>query len=227
MPVNLRIIRLSTSLLFSLFITLYGCAGASTTQNKLINEIVLEEGMTIIAYADWATIEIAAVGKNKRDYTWGGQTVSVNLMPRQQRWYGSLGLYHPQVRPPHKGVVHMVVEEGQQHFHTIDDAILWLESYGEKPIYRDDGLVVATRVTGSDSNDLFVGIDVWQIYVGGVTLSEYQETAISSETLKILKKYQTEKELESYKKINFREHHTGGNKPTKIPGSQNSKILVQ
>ena len=145
----------------------YGCAGLHASQHKIVNEIVLAPGDSIIVEADWAVIKIISRGKNIRDYTWEGETISVELIPRQNRWHGSLGLYHPQVRPPHEDVVHMVVEEGQQHFLTMTDALDWIASFGEKPIYRDDGLLVSTRSTGKTSGKKFVNISVWQIYIKG------------------------------------------------------------
>ena len=225
---NYTTFKISAFLFTSFLIACYGCVTLSNPSKKVISESAMEEGMAITIQADWATIEIAAVGKNKRDYTWDGQTVSVNFIPRQKRWNGSLGLLDDnQVRPPHKGVVHMVVEEGQQHFQTIDDAMLWLKSFSEKPIYRDDGLVVLARITGSNSNKMFVSIYVMQIYIEGVTLSEYQETFIDPKYLETVKKYSRGDQFETWKRIHLRKHYTGGHKPEKIPGSQNSRITIK
>lgn len=200
---------------------------SSLSQTKDINEIVLSAGMSIIVQADWAMIEISAINKYKRKYTWDGHSVIVKLIPRKERWYGSLGVYHPQVRPPHKGVVHMIVEEGQQHFQTIDDAVLWIASFGEKPIYRDDGLLISADLTGENTDQKFVSIQVWQIYIGGKTLSQYQEKGATLETVESFKGNMRDNQLEIYNKINLRKHYIGGNKPTGLPGSQNSKISVK
>lgn len=176
--------KIQIFLLHLVFVFIGGCVGATISQKVVTNETVLEPGTSIMVQADWTTIEISYAGKLKRNYTWGGQTVSVELIPRQERWNGSLGLYHPQVRPPHKGVVHMVVEEGQQHFKSAAKAMAWLKSFGlRKPIYRDDGLVIAAHTAGENPNQRFVGISVWQILING-------------------------------------------QKPTKIPGSQNQLITT-
>ena len=214
-----------TNICALLIISLFVCADVSGADP--INEIVLSKGMTLTAQTDWATIQITAIAKNKRKYTWDGQSIIVNLIPRQQRWYGSLGLYHPQVRPPHKGVVHMVVEEGQQHFKTIDGAMIWLKRFEEETIYRDDGLVISSRLTGNDSDQKFVDINVWQIFVNGKTLSTYQETGASAKSMESVKEYMQADQFETYKKINLRKHYLGGHKPTKLPGSQNSRITIK
>lgn len=214
------LLRISSSIV----IFLLGC---SLLHAENISETVLSEGMSIIVQADWATIEISAIGKNRRKYTWDGESVIVKLIQRKQRWYGSLGLYHPQIRPPHKGVVHMVVEEGQQHFQTISDAVQWIGTFGEKPIYRDDGLLISADLTGENSDQKFVSINVWQIYIGGKTLSPYQEEGATLESGELLKANMSEDQFEIYKKINWRKHYVGGYKPTNMPGSQNSKIIIK
>jgi hypothetical protein len=210
-----------------LILMIYFPFDSSLSQAKDINEIVLSVGMSILVKADWATIEISAVNKNKRKYTWDGDSVIVKLIPRKERWYGSLGLYHPQVRPPHKGVVHMIVEEGQQHFQTVDDAVQWIATFGEKSIYSDDGLLISADLTGENTNQKFVSIQVWQIYIGGKTLSQYQEEGATLEAVESFKKNMSDNQLEIYKKINLRKHYIGGHKPTGLPGSQNSRITIK
>lgn len=200
---------------------------SSTPRSDVPNEIVLSNSETISVKSNWGDIEIAYISKYKRKYTWDGQSTVVDLIPRDERWYGSLGLYHPQVRPPHKGVVHMVVEEGQQHFETIDDALIWLKMHGRKPIYNDDGLVITVDFKGENSDKIFVGIDLWQIYVGGKILSEYQEAGATEKSLESEKKYLSEKVFENRSKIYLRKHYLGGHKPNKLPGSQNSRIILK
>ena len=119
----------------------------------------------------------------------------------------------------------MVVEEGQQNFQTIDDAMLWLGRFGKKPIYNDDGLVVIADLTGENSNQKFVAIDVWQILVGGKNLSPYQEEGATAEAVESAREYLGD-QFEAYKKINLRKHYIWGHKPVKLPGSQNSRITV-
>lgn len=188
------------------------------------NENVLSNGELLSVKSNWGDIEIAYISEYKRKYTWDGHSVVVDLIPRNKRWYGSLGLYHPQVRPPHKGVIHMVVEEGQQHFENIDDALTWLEMFGEKPIFNDNGLVINTSLRGNESNKKFVSISLWQIYVGGKLLSEYQEEGATESSFETDAKYMNDEVLENRKKIYLRKHYLEGQKPQKLPGSQNSRI---
>jgi len=164
-----------------LLVFLYGCAGSQSSKDTIFNEIVFAPGDKVIVQADWTNIEISSLDEKTRNYTWNGKSIKVELLPRAERWNGSLGLYHPHVKPPHEGVVHMVVEEGQQHFKTLAEALYWITLFGDKPIYRDDGLLIASDISEENSKRKFVNIYVMQIYING-------------------------------------------QKPTKLPGSQNNRI---
>ena len=59
------------------------------------NEIVMSPGMTITATTPTGAITVTAGRGLKRSYTWEGATRSVEMWPRGERWYGSLGLYYP------------------------------------------------------------------------------------------------------------------------------------
>ena len=101
----------------------------------------------------------------RRDYTWDGETRSVDLWPRDQRWLGSLGAYYPGPGSHWKsnhGITRGVLQEGQMHFDTVDDAQKWLAS---KPysVYTHDGLVVDFRKNSGAGGTL--SVDVWQILI--------------------------------------------------------------
>jgi hypothetical protein len=110
------------------------------------NEIVMTAGMSITATTLVGTITITTGKELKRSYTWEGATRSVEMWPRNQRWYGSLRLYFPGPGShwePHHGITRGVVEEGQKHFQSVDEAMKWLKDRSYMPlVYRSDRLVV-------------------------------------------------------------------------------------
>jgi hypothetical protein len=92
-------------------------------------EVVMSPGMKITATTNVGTITVTAGKGLKRSYTWEGAMRSVEMWPREERWYGSLGLYFPGPGDHwqnHKGITRGVVEEGQQRFETTDEARKWL-----------------------------------------------------------------------------------------------------
>jgi hypothetical protein len=132
------------------------------------NEVVMTPGMKITATTTAGKITINAGKGLKRSYTWEGATRSVEMEPREERWYGSLGLYFPgpgEHWKNHKGITRGVVEEGQQHFKTTDEALKWLGERKWMPyVYRDDGLVVGWNKTPARRQ---LNVEVWQILING------------------------------------------------------------
>jgi hypothetical protein len=133
------------------------------------NEIVMTPGMKITATTPTGTITVSAGAGLHRSYTWEGKTRSVKMIPREERWYGSLGIYFPgegEHWKEHNGITRAVTEEGQQHFKTEAEALKWLE--GQKKwlplVYRSDGLVVGWRKYPARKQ---LTVDVWQIYIDG------------------------------------------------------------
>lgn len=88
-------------------------------------------GMRITAKTAAGTIHIEATGPLTRAYTWEGATRSLEMEPRTDRWYNSLGLYFPGPGdhwPEHNGITRAVVEEGAKSYaNDIRDhaAALW------------------------------------------------------------------------------------------------------
>jgi hypothetical protein len=148
------------------------------------NETVMSAGMRIQATTPIGVMVITAVDELTRSYTWEGATRSVEMWPRAERWYGSLGLYYPGPGDhwkEHKGITRGVTEEGQQHFQSAAEALKWIRSRTWMPyVYRDDGLVVGWHKTLPRKQ---LDVEVWQILIHG-------------------------------------------KKPTRLPGSQNEKIVV-
>ncbi len=141
------------------------------------NEIVMSPGMKIAATTPVGTITITAGQGLKRSYTWEGATRSVEMWPRGERWHGSLGIYFPGPGDhwqPHKGISRGVVQEGQQHFKTVAEAVEWLGKDHWNPlVYRSDGLAVGWRKELSRKQ---LSVDVWQIYIAGKKPSQLPES---------------------------------------------------
>jgi hypothetical protein len=166
---------------FSRVVWLLVGLGVTTTLNCLVlaeevgdgpvpaeNEVVMSPGTKITATTKVGTITITAGKGLKRLYTWEGATRSVEMWPREERWYGSLGLYFPgpgEHWANHKGITRGVVEEGQQHFDTTEEAQKWLAGRVYMPcVYHDDGLVVGWSKTPARRQ---LNVEVWQIRIKG------------------------------------------------------------
>lgn len=134
------------------------------------NEIVMPPEARIEATTKTGTIVIQAGKGLKRYYNFDGVTRSVVMIPRPERWYGSLGLYYPGPGfhwfPSHNGISRGVLEEGQRHFSSTDEAMKWLKEASQwyPTVYRDDGLVVAY---GKNLTRKQLNVDVWQFYING------------------------------------------------------------
>ncbi len=187
-------------------------------QIPAINETVMPANATIEATTPEGTITIKSGKGLKRYYSWDGATRSVVMLPRTARWYGSMGMYYD--GPgfhwlPHKGIKRGVLDEGQQHFNTKDEALAWLQSpYQKDCVYRDDGLVVCYSKRFHTLN-----VDVWQIYIEGKTQSPNKEAA--GDRIWASK--------EEHKPAIFRNskntvYFVGGHKPTRLEGSHNNLI---
>jgi hypothetical protein len=113
------------------------------------------------------SLQIRAGSGFRRDYIWDGETRSVDLWPRDKRWYGSLGAYYPGPGSHWKsnhGITRGVLQEGQMHFDRVEDAQHWLDSR-RNAVYTHDGLVVDFRKNSGGGGTL--GVDVWQILIRG------------------------------------------------------------
>lgn len=181
------------------------------------NEIVMSDGMKIVATTDIGTIEVTATKGLERAYIWEGETRSVIMWPRKKRWFGSMGIYYPGPGnhwKEHNGISRGVLEEGHRHFDNVENALKWLKMWSECH-YRDDGLVVcyAKRPDRKQLN-----VEVWQIYLGGTVPSKFQESAF--ETIGNMNWPEDVKEAYRSK------CYVDGHKPTNLPGSQNEMIKV-
>jgi hypothetical protein len=132
-------------------------------------EVVMSPGMRITATTTEGTIAITAVDELTRSYTWEGSTRSAEMSPRTKRWYGSLGLYFPgsgEHWADHHGIARGVLEEGQQHFKSIEEAMQWIKARRDwiPQVYRNDGLLIAWGKTLPRKQ---LSVDVWQVLIDG------------------------------------------------------------
>lgn len=131
-------------------------------------EVVMSPGMRITVTTSVGKIAITAVDEVTRAYTWDGATRAVEMTPRTERWYGSLGLFNPgpgEHWRGHGGITRCVTEEAQQHFKTVEEALKWIKERDSTPfVYRDDGLMVGWD---KDLARKQLGVEVYQILIDG------------------------------------------------------------
>ena len=127
----------------------------------------MTEGMAIKAQTYFGLFEILAGKGCERTYTWENQSYTTELIPREERWYGKLGLYHPQMRPTHKNVVHMIAEEYQMNYDSEQEAINSMNP--QQDLYNDQGLHLSfvKRDGPGGKDNIFISITVSQILING------------------------------------------------------------
>lgn len=132
-------------------------------------ELVMTEGDRITATTSAGTVEILAGKGLKRTYSWEGTSRSATLWPRTERWYGSMGAYFPgtgQHWKEHHGITRGVLEEGQQHFKSRNEALEWIKGrsryYGT--VHSKDGLVVSF---GKVLERKQLNVGVWRVFING------------------------------------------------------------
>jgi hypothetical protein len=77
----------------------------------------------------------------------------------------------------HDGITRAVVEEGRQHFRSVEEALSWLRSRNRNwmdYIYRDDGLVVGWKRVPSRRQ---LNVEVWQVLIQGSKPSKLDGSA--------------------------------------------------
>lgn len=159
----LRSVRLATVVLTTVIV---GCG-----RGAQVNEVVLCPGASIAVTVGDAPFSIASTGQLDRQVTTGGVERKIRLIPRTERWFGSLGLYNPGAGA---AGIHVIMEEGVQHFSALEDLQYWLQSEQRRlPIeFTADGLVVAAsfqaRPPGvSVGPESAMIVEVWQLLVNG------------------------------------------------------------
>ena len=151
-------------------------------------ETVMTEGSQIITDIKGKTLNISAGPCYERIYTWESGTCTILQQARTSRWYGSFGIYSPSAMDWKPGsceeLNHAVVEEGQQQFSNVSDALAWLngkysnwqslpESQWRPTInfsqsaYTSDGLLVSWELSPLEDKK-FLNVHVWQVYINGI-----------------------------------------------------------
>jgi hypothetical protein len=141
-------------------------AYAETFPWWITSERVMTEGMVIYADSPAGKMLIKAGSGTTRTYSWGIFSKSFKLKKRYRRWLGSKGLY----RTKGDESIHVVLEEGQQHFFSEEEALVWLDWQRErmKWVYTSNGLVLGWYNELNPHDGLLVlVVQVWQIYVNG------------------------------------------------------------
>ena len=144
------------------------------------NEMVMSEGMSISIKNKTGVIRIEALGNLTRKFYWDGNVDQTKMTYREGRWFGNYGAYSPGGRSD----VHIVIEEGQQHFCSQLEAEEWLMLQDPKKnfIFTKDGLTVGwykeynkTRYGAPDA----LLVDIIQVYICGkkpVNLTNSQDS---------------------------------------------------
>jgi hypothetical protein len=136
------------------------------------SEVVMCPGASVTVSIEDTSFSIKAPGLLTRKIETNHASRLVTLMPMSERSFGSLGLYNPAAGDSQN---HITVQEGLQHFSSVEEAREWLNSKErELPIvFTSDGLVVAGRYQNRPSNvsegpPAAMTIEVWLILVNGV-----------------------------------------------------------
>jgi hypothetical protein len=157
------------SLLIRLFLSLAitQIAWGATMPGKV--EIVMCPGSTLRASQADETITITATALTERRYEINGMALNLDLVHRNERWNGSLGLYAPSGDKN----VHAVTEEGFQYFYSQREFFQWLSGHNNRLhyIYTSNGLVLGwnfqDRPKGVNTGpEKALSVELWQIFIG-------------------------------------------------------------
>ena len=128
-------------------------------------EYVLSDGMTITATTPNGKVSITGCRGTKRIFAGDGWTKTRYLIPRDERWYGSLGLYDAAGSFTPYG--RLLVDEGRLFFESKSAAERHLHADYCDPVYNDDGLAVGFRISEIPGGEPTRTVEIWQIYING------------------------------------------------------------
>ncbi len=157
-----------------MFLGSVGCANSqeaptsADTGVKNTPETVLKPGDRLTIKGPEGIMEVKAFDNFGRCFTWEGGTRCVTMLPRTERWYGSLGVYWPGPGDHwknHHGITRGVIQEGRQNFANEEEAIRWIrEQTWISLFYTKRGIVAGWSKTPARSQ---LNVDVWQILIDG------------------------------------------------------------
>ena len=151
--------------IFTIFLAL-----ACNKTNKALpfTENILTKGMKITAQTPIEKLIIEGLEGTKRRFIGEKWSKVANLIPRQSRWYGSLGLYDPARSSTQEG--RLLINEGRQFFKNENEALRFLCNLRksvdqlDKLTYSSNGLVISYHITPVHK---VKNINIWQIYING------------------------------------------------------------
>ncbi len=133
---------------------------------SILNEMVMSEGMIIEVVRNNQKIKIVAHEKMKRTFSIENEAVTIKMKSRSVRWKGNLGAYCAGGNDK----IHTVIEEGQQHFFSANEAIEWLSWLDSRMhyVYTSDGLVLGWEFQcDQKSSKKALNVQIWQFYIKG------------------------------------------------------------
>jgi len=156
--------RIIPTVCFSLL--LMSCMPFLHSNTSHDNERAMSKGMTISVKSKMGNLSIEALDDLTRKLYWDGRTKQVKMDYRNERWFGKYGAYSPGGRSD----VHVVIEEGQQHFCSQQEAEEWLLFQDPKMnyIFTKDGLAIGWYKEYNKKKDGFPDVllvDIVHIYI--------------------------------------------------------------
>jgi hypothetical protein len=145
------------------FWLLVGCSPAMPPNT----EFVLTKGMVITATNPAGQVTITGGGGTGRIFSGPGWRKQRSLIPRDERWYGSLGLYDPGESMSPYG--RLLADEGRLFFDSESQALraLYPEGGYEQYVFNNRGLVVGYHVEKIPGGEPTRSVTIWQIYIRG------------------------------------------------------------
>jgi len=165
---------------FSIGIVLFlsGCVSfySGSTPSIVAQETVLSPGMKICAEDKGSHICIVAGKNNERTISLDGKTKSINLIAREKRWHGNLGLVSPghpsDLWKDDEGVTMANIEEAKIHYKSIEAVEKSLmnpinKEWGGHIVYNDNGLLLQWKKTRMSERKSIFDLLIYQILING------------------------------------------------------------
>ncbi|MBC2737705.1 MAG: hypothetical protein HF981_25325 [Desulfobacteraceae bacterium] len=157
---------------------LNGCVSldSGSTSSFVAQETVLSQGIKICAEDKGSNICIVAGKNNERTISLDGKTQSINLVAREKRWHGKLGLLSPghpgDLWKDDDGVTMATIQESQIHYKSIEAVEKSLlnpfkKEWGGHIVYNDEGLLLQWKKTQMSERQSILDLSIFQILING------------------------------------------------------------